>query len=128
MGKKCFVPRCNSGYKSCLQKYSLFSAPQNEALLKLWMHAIPRKDRSLQASDFVCEKHFEPRFVSKSWIAEYNGNVLVSTPRRASLAENTVPSIFPDLSSVPLQASQTSEEASGQAAYRCSQEKARSSQ
>ncbi|KAH8034249.1 hypothetical protein HPB51_021962 [Rhipicephalus microplus] len=96
MGRKCFVPRCNTGYKSCEQKFSLFSAPKDEARLKLWRHAIPRKDRILQASDHVCERHFEPRFVSKTWTAEYNGNVLVSTPRRACLSDDAVPSIFPD--------------------------------
>lgn len=96
MGRKCFVPRCNTGYKSCEQKFSLFSAPKDEARLKLWRHAIPRKDRILKASDHVCERHFEPRFVSKTWTAEYNGNVLVSTPRRACLSDDAVPSIFPD--------------------------------
>ncbi|CAN8006787.1 unnamed protein product, partial [Ixodes pacificus] len=96
MGRKCFVPRCNTGYKSCQLKFSLFSAPKDDARLKLWRHAIPRKDRSLQASDHVCERHFEHRFVSKTWTAEYNGNVLMSVPRRASLASDAVPSIFPD--------------------------------
>lgn len=53
MGRKCYVPRCNASYKSCQQKFSLFSAPKDEAHLKLWKHAIPHIDRVFQASDHV---------------------------------------------------------------------------
>ncbi|CAN7976683.1 unnamed protein product [Ixodes persulcatus] len=95
MGKKCFVPRCTTGYKTCREKFSLFRAPKDEAQLNLWRHAIPRKDRRLEATDHVCERHFEPHLVSKTWTALYNGNVLVSTPRRACLATNAVPMKFP---------------------------------
>ncbi|KAH9378423.1 hypothetical protein HPB48_018101 [Haemaphysalis longicornis] len=55
-----------------------------------------RKDRPLQATDSVCEKHFEPHLVTKTWTAQYNGNVPMSVPRRASLACDAVPTIFPD--------------------------------
>lgn len=96
MGKKCFVPRCNTGYKSCVEKWSLFSAPKDEQRLDAWRRAIPRKDRLLQATDHVCEKHFEPQLVCKTWTAEYKGHVLVSAPRRASLANDAVPTRFPD--------------------------------
>ncbi|KAH9384311.1 hypothetical protein HPB48_026304 [Haemaphysalis longicornis] len=68
-GKKVLCTRFNTGYKSCQQEFSLFSAPKDEARLKLWRHAIPRKDGILQASDQVCERHFEPRFVSKNFNA-----------------------------------------------------------
>ncbi|KAG0436875.1 hypothetical protein HPB47_017715 [Ixodes persulcatus] len=53
MGKKCFVPRCTTGYKTCREKFSLFRAPKDEAQLNLWRHAIPRKDRRLEATDHV---------------------------------------------------------------------------
>ncbi|KAH6926893.1 hypothetical protein HPB50_022662 [Hyalomma asiaticum] len=56
MGKKCFVPRCNSSYKSCSEKVSLFAAPKDSDRLKVWRHAIPRKDRELQTTDFVCSQ------------------------------------------------------------------------
>lgn len=69
MGRKCFEPHCNTGYKSCRQKFSFFSTPKNEARLKLWRHAIPCKDRSLQELDNVCEKHLELHFVLKTWTA-----------------------------------------------------------
>ncbi|KAH6937958.1 hypothetical protein HPB50_005470 [Hyalomma asiaticum] len=48
---KCFVPFCNSGYKSCNEKYALFTPPANEERLQAWRHAIPRKDRVLQRTD-----------------------------------------------------------------------------
>ncbi|KAH7984801.1 hypothetical protein HPB49_026494 [Dermacentor silvarum] len=56
MGRKCFVPHCNTGYKSCQQKFSLFSAPKDEARQKLWRHAILRKDRILQPSDHAARE------------------------------------------------------------------------
>lgn len=62
----------------------------------MWRHAIPRKDRLLQATDHVCERHFEPHLVSKTWTAEYKGHVLMSVPRRAELAKDAVPTKFPD--------------------------------
>lgn len=55
MGKKRFVPRCTTGYKSCHEKYSLFSAPKDDERLKLWRHAIPRKDRLLQGTECLRE-------------------------------------------------------------------------
>lgn len=96
MGKKCFAPRCNTGYKSCTEKLSLFSAPKEEERLRVWRNAIPRKDRILQSTDHLCERHFEPHLVSKTWEAVYNGNVLCRAPRKASLSKDAVPTLFPD--------------------------------
>lgn len=95
MGRKCFAPRCTTGCKSCTDKLSIFSAPKKEDRLEAWRRFIPRKDRLLQAKDFICEKHFEPRYVIKEWTAVYNGNVLARTARRAALAKDAVPTIFP---------------------------------
>ncbi|KAH8036566.1 hypothetical protein HPB51_001600 [Rhipicephalus microplus] len=44
----------------------------------------------------VCERHLESHLVTKTWTAHYNGNVLMSVPRRASLACDAVPTVFPD--------------------------------
>ncbi|KAH9377819.1 hypothetical protein HPB48_013504 [Haemaphysalis longicornis] len=72
-------------------------APKDEQRLNLWQLAIPRKDRLLRATDYVCERHFEPELVSQNMDGRSTkGNVLVSTPRRASLANNAVPTRFPD--------------------------------
>ncbi|KAH8025937.1 hypothetical protein HPB51_014270 [Rhipicephalus microplus] len=83
-------------YKSCTEKLSLFSAPRDEERLRVWRKAIPRKDRIVQSTYHLCERHFEPHFVSKTWEAVYNGNVLCRAPRKASLSKDAVPSIFPD--------------------------------
>ncbi|CAN8008893.1 unnamed protein product [Ixodes pacificus] len=98
MGKKCFVPRCKSGYDSCNEKVSLFSVPKTEDRLEVWRRAIGRKDRVLQATDCVCEKHFEAKFVSKFWEAVYKGHVLMSSPRKPCLASDAVPTKFPGCS------------------------------
>ncbi|KAH6930919.1 hypothetical protein HPB50_020826 [Hyalomma asiaticum] len=97
MGKKCFVPGCSSGYKTCTEKVSIFAAPREADRLKIWSHAIPCKDRVLQSTDYVCEKHFEPKYVTKTWEAVYKGPVLVSAPRLAALAKDAVPMKFPGL-------------------------------
>lgn len=98
MGKKCFVPRCKSGYDSCKEKVSLFSVPKTEDRLEVWRRAIGRKDRVLQATDCVCEKHFEAKFVSKYWEAVYKGHVLMTSPRKPCLASDAVPTKFPGCS------------------------------
>ncbi|KAH7964173.1 hypothetical protein HPB51_027589 [Rhipicephalus microplus] len=91
---KCFVPFCNTGYKSCKEKFSLFKPPNDEARLEAWRRAIPRKDRVLQRTDRVCEKHFASRFILKTWSAGIDGHVLMSGTRRAGLSKDAVPSIF----------------------------------
>ncbi|KAH7979140.1 hypothetical protein HPB49_008379 [Dermacentor silvarum] len=91
-----FLPRCKSGYETCTEKVSLFAAPRETDCLKIWCHAIPRKDRVLQSTDYVCEKHFEPSYVTKMWEAVYKGLVLVGAPRTAALAKDAMPTKFPN--------------------------------
>lgn len=96
MGRKCFVPHCKTGYNTCHDKLSLFSAPKDDERRSAWQRAISRTDRLLQVTDYVCEKHFEPRFVVKTWTAQYKGRILASCPRRPGLLADAVPSIFPE--------------------------------
>ncbi|KAH9372240.1 hypothetical protein HPB48_003447 [Haemaphysalis longicornis] len=91
---KCFVRNCNSGYKSCKEKFSLFKPPADAEKLAAWRRAISRKDRVLTRKDLVCERHFASHFVVKTWSAEYNGHILMQGERRATLAKDAVPSIF----------------------------------
>lgn len=95
MGKKCFVPNCKSGYDSCKDKVCMFSVPKETSRLQAWRDAIQREDRVLRPGDYVCEKHFDPMYVSKTWTAMHNGVVLASTTRRAYLARDAVPTHFP---------------------------------
>lgn len=90
------MPHCKTGYKTCKDKFSVFSAPKDDDLLEKWRRAIPRKDRVLQPVDHVCERHFEPELVCKEWTAYYEGRVLMSAPRRATLVKDAVPTRFPD--------------------------------
>lgn len=90
---KCFAPFCKTGYKSCAEKLSLFKPPNDDARLEAW-RAMPRKDRALQRTDRVCEKHFAPHFILKAWSSEIDGHVLMSGNRRTGLTKDAVPSIF----------------------------------
>ena len=40
---KCFVPGCITGYKTCKERRSVFTALKNEALFNKWSCAIPQK-------------------------------------------------------------------------------------
>ncbi|XP_042145072.1 uncharacterized protein LOC115332154 [Ixodes scapularis] len=96
MGKKCFVPNCNSGYRNCAERVPLFKAPSNDARLEQWRRAIARADRRLLPSHHVCAKHFPDELVSKTYHAELGGRVLLHAPKKAVLSVDAVPSIFPD--------------------------------
>jgi len=92
MPKKCFVPKCNSGYKTCKDKVSLFRVPNNEALLQQWQNAIAREDRVISRKDHVCEKHFQENDIIRYWIYKDIKDKL-KIPR---LKKTAVPSIFPE--------------------------------
>ncbi|KAH7979179.1 hypothetical protein HPB49_008593 [Dermacentor silvarum] len=64
-------------------------------LLRICGRLVAAVDRELQSTDYVCEKHFEPRYVTKMWEAVYKALVLVSAPRKAALAKHAVPTKFP---------------------------------
>lgn len=96
MGKKCFVPNCSSGYCSCKEKASLFKAPTDPDRLALWDSAIPRSDRKLQPGDCVCEKHFSPHLISRTYHVEHERKVLLDAPKRSVLSTEAVPSMFPN--------------------------------
>ena len=69
MGRKCFAPNCNTGYKSCNEMLSTFKAPKDEVLLCKWNSAIPRSDRSITPKDCICEKHFQPTDIITEWVS-----------------------------------------------------------
>ncbi|KAH7936994.1 hypothetical protein HPB49_006997 [Dermacentor silvarum] len=58
---QCFAPRCKSDYKTCTEKVSLFAPPREADRLKIWRHAIPRKDRVLQSTDYMCARSTSSR-------------------------------------------------------------------
>ncbi|CAN7948566.1 unnamed protein product, partial [Ixodes hexagonus] len=96
MGRKCFAPNCNSGYRSCKEKVNTFRAPSDPERLALWARAIPRSDRQLTPKDYLCEKHFADGAIEAGrYYAELGGEVLLDQPKRPVLAPDAVPSIFP---------------------------------
>lgn len=96
MGKKCFVPNCSSGYRSCKERVSLFKVPKDPERIASWRRAIPRSDRELQPGDCVCEKHFSPHLISRAYHVEHEGKVLLDAPKRSVLSSEAVPTIFPN--------------------------------
>lgn len=96
MGRKCFVPNYNSGYKTSNEKVTLFNAPSDPERLVQWALAIPRKDRRPMSKDTACAKHFPEDMVLRTkYYAKPGGEVVPDVPKRTVLLQNAVPSIFP---------------------------------
>lgn len=126
MPNRCFVTNCNSGYdaevKFCRQNgvkpTALFKAPsvsktvkiygsivknlthwlclQNCELLKKWQASIPRLDRVLSSSNYVCEKHFSEKCVERYYRTKLKDNTEHLIPRdHPVLLPGAVPTKFP---------------------------------
>lgn len=95
MGRKCFVPNCNSGYRTCAERVPLFKAPSDNVRLEQWRRAIPRADRTLMPTDHVCAKHFSEDLISRPYYVELIGRVLLNAEKRPVLSRDAVPTLFP---------------------------------
>ncbi|XP_075742354.1 uncharacterized protein LOC142817930 isoform X2 [Rhipicephalus microplus] len=94
----CFVPGCNTGYyNSSGEKVSLFRAPTCSVLFDKWIRAIPRADKQLDENSAVCEKHFDPRFVVRTFKHRINGEDVYMPRAVPTLTNDAVPTIFPNL-------------------------------
>jgi hypothetical protein len=96
-GSKCFVPGCNSGYKSCLEKFSLFTPPADPLLLQKWQRVIPRADRVLSRKDKVCERHFDSTLVERQYVINVAGQTTIIPRGTPILHTDAVPHLFPNL-------------------------------
>lgn len=86
MVKKCCVPACFSGYSN--HRYvTEFSFPKetNHDLRRKWILSIRRKDLKVTKNTFVCENHFEEKFIYRTPTGQ----------KRLRWNLNPVPSIFP---------------------------------
>ncbi|XP_040076523.1 uncharacterized protein LOC115310148 isoform X4 [Ixodes scapularis] len=92
----CFVPGCRSGYRSCKEKFSLFRTPQDSARLQEWACKIKRDDRTLGEASVVCERHFEPQFIERTFKNVVQGQVIELPRSVPQLTKDAVPSVFPD--------------------------------
>ncbi|KAH6925114.1 hypothetical protein HPB50_001026 [Hyalomma asiaticum] len=90
----CFVPGCTSGYRSCKEKWSLFRVPKEPERREEWSQLIHRTDRELNEACTICERHFEPRYIERSYETTVNGEI-VEIPRGLPLlSKDAVPSLF----------------------------------
>ncbi|KAH6926284.1 hypothetical protein HPB50_016394 [Hyalomma asiaticum] len=87
---------CNSGYRSCKAKFSLFRAPKEPERLQKWARNMKRSNKTLDDACVVCERHIEPSFIERTFNMVVQGNV-EEFPRDVSLlAKEVVASAFPD--------------------------------
>ncbi|KAG0432937.1 hypothetical protein HPB47_020369 [Ixodes persulcatus] len=94
--RTCFVPGCNSGYRSCKETRSLYRAPLECDRRETWSRNIKRSDRELHDGSVVCERHFESRFIQRTFQTTINGEVAEVLRERPLLTPDAVPTIFPD--------------------------------
>ncbi|KAL1442965.1 hypothetical protein MTO96_030497 [Rhipicephalus appendiculatus] len=93
--RTCYVPGCKSGYKSCKETRSLFRAPIEPERLAAWSRKIRRKDRPLSHACVVCDRHFDERFIERTFRTKINGEIVEIPRDRPLLAKDAIPTIFP---------------------------------
>ncbi|KAH8030659.1 hypothetical protein HPB51_010593 [Rhipicephalus microplus] len=95
-GRTCFVPLCKGGYKSFKEKVSLFRAPADPVRLQEWARNIKRGDKVLDETCVVCSRHFDDRYIQRTFKHVINGEDVEFDRERPSLTPDAVPTIFPD--------------------------------
>lgn len=89
--RHCFVPGCKNDSR---RKLSLFAVPSDKERFQVWQQALSGYGKTLEKKCVVCEKHFESRYVCKTYKHTINGE-LVEIPRnRALLLPDAVPTQF----------------------------------
>ncbi|KAH8031364.1 hypothetical protein HPB51_016548 [Rhipicephalus microplus] len=91
----CFVPYCNSGYRSCKKARSLFRVPADVVKREAWSRLIKRADRELNDASAVCDLHFEAHFIERTFKTTINGEVVEIERDRLQLAKDALAAIFP---------------------------------
>ncbi|KAH8041025.1 hypothetical protein HPB51_013685 [Rhipicephalus microplus] len=95
-GRTCFVPLCKGGYKSFKEKVSLFRALADPVRLQEWARNIKRGDKVLDETCVVCSRHFDDRYIQRTFKHVINGEDVEFDHERPSLTPDAVPTIFPD--------------------------------
>jgi len=88
MPNKCSAPYCFTNYQGH-DKGTVFGLPTNEKLRASWIKFINRKDFASLKSVFLCEKHFEKRFLNCN-----------ESRTRLKYVMNPVPTIFSESQNV----------------------------
>lgn len=82
------MPGCKNVGK---QRLSLFAVPADDERFEVWKRALSGFGKTLEKKCVVCEKHFESRFICRTYKHMINGQ-LVEIPRnRPSLLPEAVP-------------------------------------
>ncbi|KAH8032706.1 hypothetical protein HPB51_001398 [Rhipicephalus microplus] len=95
-GRTCFVPLCKGGYKSFKEKVSLFRALADPVRLQEWARNIKRGDKALDETCVVCSRHFDDRYIQRTFKHVINGEDVEFDRERPSLTPDAVPTIFPN--------------------------------
>lgn len=92
----CFVPGCESGYRTTKDKH-FFKPPTDNAEFAKWARAIPRRDRDLTNKCYICDSHFSDEYFIKSDFFTIHGKQVELPRQRWALKRGAVPHIFPNL-------------------------------
>lgn len=95
----CYAPGCRSGYTRTAKerRASMFCAPRDKELRKIWERNLRRIDKPLTEQSVVCERHFDPRFIMRDFVHIVNGTEVRIPRDRPMLAPGAVPTLLPDL-------------------------------
>ncbi|CAN7995555.1 unnamed protein product [Ixodes hexagonus] len=93
----CCVPGCTSGYRANKTSRHFFWALRDPVLRAAWDRAIPRLDRKLSDKSRVCDLHFHPEDILKTYTHIIDGKMVEIARGKWSLAEGSQPKVFPNL-------------------------------
>ncbi|XP_024940215.1 uncharacterized protein LOC107267238 [Cephus cinctus] len=101
MTRRCVVPGCKTGRRTCEVKWSIFRAPHNFCDLQKWAKAIPGID-TLEPKHFVCEKHFDSKYIHREWVKrDSNNRIIAQSPyQRVQLDKLAIPTEFDDIADI----------------------------
>ncbi|XP_059610723.1 uncharacterized protein LOC132257719 [Phlebotomus argentipes] len=93
--RNCFVPFCDIQCKM-MEKRMMFLPPKDEEIFEKWKANLPKK-RPFKRNDRVCERHFNPEDVIKTWEHVINGQVFHLERGKPRLRPSAVPCLnFPN--------------------------------
>ncbi|KAL4127581.1 hypothetical protein QTP88_011748 [Uroleucon formosanum] len=94
MPSSCCVVFCTSGYKSNPEKVSLFQFSKNEILREKLEKSIPSANLVINSKTVICEKHFTPDQIVRTWESGSSASKVTIHLKRANLTHDVVSSIF----------------------------------
>lgn len=78
MTKYCVVPKCKTGARGENKTFRVFKVPKNNALRERWELSIPGLKRRLGINQYVCEKHFDNKYIlTKRVMCDLQENIVV---------------------------------------------------